>query len=128
MTAALTIALFLLLSANLAYASQDTSMSVITKSQEMINDEKAIRERIDKDEKMLLKKAVIKGITLVGKEKITEILQPFKNHWISKDDIQAIIGSIADIYREEGRFERIEGISYKVNKNTLDIKVKEKDD
>lgn len=120
--------LFLLLSANLAYSSQDTSLSVITKSQEMIDDEKALREKIDKREKMFLKKTVIKGITLIDKEKIMEILQPFRNHWISKDDIQIIMDSIAVVYKEKGYYERIETMFYKINRNTLTITVKERND
>jgi len=109
-----------------AYPSQNESASTIARSQEMIEKEESLRGNINKNEKMYLKKIVIEGATLIDKEKIKETLQPFKTRWISKDDIQLIIDAISAIYQEKGYAEKIEGITYKVNKNTLNISVKEK--
>ncbi|MEK6732337.1 MAG: POTRA domain-containing protein [Candidatus Omnitrophota bacterium] len=119
--------LFLLLGANFAYSSQDTSASAITKSQDMIQKEESLRGKLDKNEKMYLKKVVVTGVTLIDREKIEEILQPFKNHWISKNDIQLILDSITTTYKEKGSYDKIEDISYKINKSALHIMVKEKD-
>lgn len=108
-----------LFASGIAYSSQDNSVSTITRSQEMIEKESALRENINKNDKIYLKKVVIKGAASIDKEKIKEMLRPFKNYWISKDDIQSIIDSISAIYQEKE-------ISYKINKNTLNVSVKEK--
>jgi len=118
--------LFLLLSANLAYSSQDTSISTITKSQDMIQKEEALREKLDKNEKVYLKKAVVTGVTLIDKEKIKEIVEPFKNHWISKNDIQIILDSITAAYKEKGYADKLGSISYKIRRNNLNIIIMEK--
>lgn len=121
------LAAFLFLMFNsVAYSSQNESASTIARSQEMIEKEESLRENINKNEKMYLKKIAITGATLIDKEKIKEALRPFKNCWISKDDIQLIIDSISAIYQEKGYSEKIEGISYKINRNILNIAVKEK--
>jgi hemolysin activation/secretion protein len=113
--------LFLLLSANVVYASQDMSTSTITRSQEMIEKERFLREKIDKDDKVYLKKAIVTGITLIDKEKIEEIFKPFKNHWISKNDIQIILDSITAAYKEKGCADKLGSASYQIRKNTLNI-------
>jgi len=118
--------LFLLLIANLAFAGQGMSTSTITRSQDMIQKEEALREKLDKNEKMYLKKAVVSGATLIDKEKIEEILQPFKNHWISKNDIGIIMDTIAADYKERGVYDKLENISYKINRSSLSIIIKEK--
>jgi len=121
------LAAFLLLMFNsVAYSSQNESASTIARSQEMIEKEASLRENINKNDKIYLKKAVIKGATLIDKEKIKETLRPFKNCWVSKYDIQLIIDSISAIYQEKGCSEKIEGISYKIDRNILNISVKEK--
>ncbi len=118
--------LFILLGNGLIYASQDNNPAgTIMKSQEIIEKEKTLREKLDKNEKMYLKKAIVTGATLIDKEKIKETLKPFKNHWISKNDIQLILDSISSIYKDKGYSDKIEEISYRINKSTLTIKVKE---
>jgi nicotinate-nucleotide adenylyltransferase len=119
------IALFLIFGANIAYSSQDTSASTITRSQEMIEKEKFLREKIDKDDKVYLKKAIATGVTLIDKEKIKEIIEPFKNHWISKNDIQIILDSITAAYKEKGYADKLGSVSYKIRKNTLNIIIME---
>jgi hemolysin activation/secretion protein len=111
---------------NFAIAAQDTSVSTITKSQDMIDKEEALRQKLEKDEKIYLKKVIVTGVTLVKKEEIREILQPFKNHWISKNDIQMIMDSITLAYKNKGYHDKLTEISYKVNKSTLHIIVLEK--
>jgi len=109
-----------------AYSSQNESASTIARSQEMIEKEASLRENINKNDKIYLKKVVIKGATLIDREKIREVLRPFKNCWVSKDDVQLIIDSISSIYQEKRLSEKIDGVSYKINKNILNISVKEK--
>jgi|GEM_PF-305597 len=113
------------LASQIAYSAQDDSAGAVMRSQEMLDNEKMLREKVDKNDKMLLRKAVIKGITLIDRRKTMEIFAPFKGHWISKDDIHLIIDSIFAAYKEKGYFEKIERIDYKISKNTLTIIVKE---
>jgi len=120
------IALFLIFSANIAYSSQDTSASTITRSQEMIEKEKFLREKIDKDDKAYLKKVIVKGGASADKEKLKEILAPFKNLWISGNDIEIIMDSIAADYKERGIYDKLEKISYQINRNVLYIAIEEK--
>ncbi|MCX5693220.1 MAG: nicotinate-nucleotide adenylyltransferase [Candidatus Omnitrophica bacterium] len=118
--------LFILLGNGLIYAGQDNSPAgTIIKSQEMIEREKTLREKLDKNEKMHLKKAIVTGVTLIDKEKIKEIIDPFKNHWISKNDIQLILDSITAAYKEKGYADKLGRISYKIRKTTLNIIITE---
>jgi len=124
------IPVFILISFFLTYnycfcAEEGASASSITRTNEMIEKDRSLRENITKDEKMLLKKVILTGITLVDKERIREVLKPFRNHWISKSDIQLIIDSVLAIYKDQGYGARISSISYRVNRAVLYITIEE---
>lgn len=99
--------------------AQGTTASQIERTQEILEKEKALRERIEKGEKIFVRKIIVTGFTLISEDQIKEITLPFKNHWIFKDDIQLILDSIVAAYQRNGYNGRIANISYQIRKNRI---------
>lgn len=106
---------------NFCFAQTPTASS-IEKSQEILEKEKALRARIEKEEKVFIKKIIVSGVTLVNKEEIKEAILPHENHWLTKKEILAILDSISAVYKKNGYEVRI---SYVIIKKSLKIKVEE---
>jgi len=106
--------------------AQETSASQIERAQETLEKEKVLRERIEKGEKIFVRKIVITGVTLINEDQIKEITLPFKNHWIFKDEIRLILDSIVAVYQRNGYNGKIADISYQIRKNRIiEIEVEE---
>ncbi|MBI5145194.1 MAG: hypothetical protein HZA27_03300 [Candidatus Omnitrophica bacterium] len=112
---------------NLSFAQTQT-LGQIERSQEILEKERVLRERLERGEKVFIKKITFSGATLISEDKIKEILLPFKNRWLTQAEIQAILDLIATRYKEEGYAERIASISYQINKNRLKIIIEEKEE
>ena len=84
---------------NFCFAQTSTASS-IEKSQEILEKEKALRERIEKEEKVFIKKIIVTGVALINKEKIKEVILPHENHWLTKKEILAILDSISAVYKK----------------------------
>jgi hemolysin activation/secretion protein len=105
--------------------SQASSMGKIQKSQTDIEMEKSLRVEAEKAKKVLIKKIVVKGATLITEDQVKAIILPLKNHWLSKADINYILDSIVCAYKQNGRQIQPARISYKIKKNYLEINVQE---
>lgn len=123
--AAILFFLFLGVNNRVIYCAEDASVSKIQRSQEILEKEKALRERIEKGEKVFIKKITVSGITLLKENQIKKAILPFKNRWLSKDEIQGIVDLIIATYKQSGYSEKVPKIFYKIKKNNLNITVEE---
>lgn len=100
--------------------AQNAPTAQIQRSQEMVEKERLLREEIKKNEKVLIKKIIVQGSPL-SKDRIEEIIDPFKNHWLSKEDIDSLVASIRDACIKNAPKGASLKVSHQVYKNTLKI-------
>ena len=104
--------------------SQPT-MGEINKTQQDIEMEKALRTEVEKGKKVYIKKIVVKGATLITEDQLKEIVLPFKNHWLGESDINLILESIINAYKQKGYEGQPSKISFRIKKSLLEINVEE---
>lgn len=107
---------------NLCFAQ---SVSQIEKSQQDLEKERALRAKIEQEEKVFVKKIIIEGATLISAERIKEIILPFQKRWLSKEEILQILHSLTAAYKEKGYSDQPAKISYQIKKASLKIKIEE---
>lgn len=118
------ITLFLFLCAFTPCFSQPTPAQ-IERSQELLDKEKALREELERGEKVFVKKVIVKGATLLKPEKIEAIILPLEGHWLTKEDIRQVRALIEQAYLENGYLNEIKGVSSLVKKQILEIQIEE---
>ena len=122
--AAFLILISLLCSFNLSF-SQAPSIGQIEKTQQDIEMEKTLRTEAEKGKKSFIKNIEVKGASLITADQIKEIILPFKNHWLTGNDINLILNSIASAYKQKGYEGQPEKISFQIKKGLLEITVEE---
>lgn len=111
---------------NLFAFAESISPSQIQRAQEILEKEKALREKIEKEEeKLFIKKIMVKGVKLLTENEIKEITLSFQRKWLTKKDIQQLIDLIIQAYRQKGYNESDFKISYEIKKGCLKIQVEE---
>jgi len=85
----------------MAFPSTITA-GTIERSQEILQEDKDLRQRIEREEKVFIKKVIIKGALKLSREEIRDIILPFENQWLTKKDIQRIIDSLKSAYQKKG--------------------------
>lgn len=123
------IILFFLLSAlgnKVISFAQNITPAQIERSQEILEEEKIIRDKLEKEEKVYIKKIIVKGVTLLSQAQIKEIISPFQKHWLTKEDIQQILDLLEKAYINNGYGNKVKGISYQIKKRVLGIQIEER--
>lgn len=118
--------LFLSVGYEIVCFAENPSASEIERTQEIIQEEEFLRDKLKTEEKVFIKKIIVKGITLLDEDKIKEIILPFQKHWLSKADIQQILDAIDQAYKQKGYTGVPIKISSQIKKNCLKINVEEK--
>lgn len=106
--------------------AEPPSVGQIERAQEILQKEEILRNKLEKEEKVYIKKIIVKGATLLDEGKIKEIILPFQKHWLSKTDIQQILDIIGQAYKQKGYTGSPIRISSQIKKNCLEINVEEK--
>lgn len=117
--------LFLGVGCQIICFAETPNASQIERSQEILEKEKTLRENIEKKEKVLIKKIMVTGVTLLTTNQIKDIIMPFQNHWLSKDEIQGILDAIKLTYQQKGFANQPEKMSFEIKNCALKIKVNE---
>jgi len=107
------------------FSFAQTSASQIERTQEIVEKEEALRNKIEKEEKVFIKNIIVQGATLLSEEEIKKITSPFQKHWLSKDDIQGIVNSLKAAYQQKGYNNQLARITYQVKKSLLKIRIEE---
>jgi len=114
-----------LLCFNYAFA-QDITPIQIERSQEIIQEDKALRQRIEQEEKFFVRTIVLKGTLKLPEEEIKDIVPPFQGQWMTKEDIQQIIDALKSAYEKKGIKSSRINASYELKKDkTLEITINE---
>jgi hemolysin activation/secretion protein len=106
--------------------SETPSMGQIQKSQQDLELDKSLRLEAEKGQKVLIKKIIVKGATLITEDQIKQVILPFKNHWLTQSDIELILSSVANIYKQNGCQGEPARISYEVKEGNLEVNIEEK--
>ena len=118
----ITILFFCLSFVNICFA-QDVPVSQIERTQEVLEKEEALREKLNQQEKVFINKIIVEGALLLDEEQVKEIILPFQKRWLTKDDINQIIDSLKQLYSQQTK--QIPEITYQIKKRSLKITIKE---
>jgi len=117
---------FILFSSCAAKISSAASVSTssIERSQEILQEDKTLRQKIEQEEKFFVKTIIVKGVVKLSKEEIGGIILPFQGQWLTKKNIQQLIDSLTTAYAKKGIETNRIAISYKLKKDkTLEIAI-----
>jgi len=106
--------------------AEQPSASQIERTQEIIQEEEILRDKLKTGEKVFIKKIIVKGVTLLDEDEIKKIILPFQKHWLNKEEIQQILDAIGQAYKQKGYTQALLKISFQIKKNCLKIDVEEK--
>jgi len=85
----------------ISFAAPETA-STIGRSQEILREDKALRQKIEQGEQFFVEKIVLKGASKLSQEEIRDIIVPFQDSWMTKKDIQQIIDALKSAYEKKG--------------------------
>lgn len=108
---------------NFSFA-QGTSASQIQRSQEILEKEEALLNKIEGSEQFFIRKIIVKGASSLAKDKIREIILPFQKKWLNRGQILQIFELLKQAYSRMGK--PMPEISHRIKKHILEIKIKEK--
>ena len=106
-------------------AKAQTSASQLQRAQDLLEEEKAIRLKIEEPQKKYIKSIKVEGAALLSQDKIQELTAPFFRHWLAQEDINIILNSIKQAYVQEGYPNQPVEIRYQLKGKVLWIKIKE---
>lgn len=103
-----------------------TTAGTIERSQEILQQDNVLRQKIEQKERFFVKKIILKGASKLSEEEINNIIVSSQGGLMTKKDIQQIIDSLKSAYEKKGiNPDRIK-ITYKLKKSgILEIDLKE---
>jgi outer membrane protein assembly factor BamA len=97
----------------------------IQRSQELIDKETMMLERIQKGDKFFIKKILIDGFTLISKTELKDIIIAYQGRWLTKDDLGKLDEEIKQVYRKKGYTTQPKDISYHIKGKILEIYIED---
>ena len=111
--------LFCLFSQAVSWA-QNAPTASIQRSQDILEQEKALRTRVEKGQKFFIKKIIVTG-TALSKEEIEEITAPYIRHWLVKADFENLAALLKEACVKKGHNPDFVNVIYQVHRSTLNI-------
>lgn len=109
-----------------AFALGETAPTAqIERSQQILDKDLALRDRIEQGDKVFIAKIIVKGVTLLTQDEVKEIIKPFQKRWLSKEDIQQIVDDFTQEYYQRGYFTQFKDITYQIKGKTLEIRIED---
>lgn len=105
--------------------SQIPSAGQIEKTQQDLEMEKSLREEVEKGKKVLIRKIIIKGATLLTADQLKNIALSFNGHWLTESDINLVLDTVTSAYKENGYQDQPAKISYQLKKGYLEVSIEE---
>ena len=119
------ILIFVMNMSGVCFAQVQTPLSQIERSQELIDKEEALRNKIEAPEKIYIEEITFKGASLLSEKEIKDLAMPYEKKWLTKDDISQIINGLNELYRNKGLTGQLSDITYQIKDKRLIIEVKE---
>ncbi|MCM8779253.1 MAG: hypothetical protein NC898_03960 [Candidatus Omnitrophica bacterium] len=95
----------------------------IQRSEELLEKEKRLKERIERKENVFIKKIIVEGCRLLSEDEIKEIILPFQRKWLNKEEIKEILNLFKETYEKKNLSPP--KISYQIKKHQLKIQIEE---
>jgi hemolysin activation/secretion protein len=103
-----------------------TTAAEIQRSQEILQEDRALRQKISEEEKFFVKTIIVKGALKLSEEETKGIIAPFQGRWMTTEDIRQLIDLLKSAYAEKGIKASQLKVSHKLKKDkTLEITVDE---
>ncbi|MCM8765824.1 MAG: hypothetical protein NC920_03155 [Candidatus Omnitrophica bacterium] len=94
----------------------------IQRSEELLEKEKTLRGKLERKERVFIKKIVVEGTEAFSEEEIKEIVSPFEKKWLDKEEIEGILDLFKEAYKKKNLSPQF---SYQIKKHQLKILIKE---
>lgn len=107
------------------YSYAQTTAGQIQRQEELLRQEEKLRERIQEEARVYIKKIMVEGASLLSEEEIKEITSSFQKRWLTKEDIQQVMESLKQAYKDKGYTGEPLKISYQIKQRSLIIRVEE---
>lgn len=95
------------------------------RSEELLRQNKELRDRIEKEEKVFIEKIVVKGASALSKKQLDELTLPLEKQWLSQSDIAGLEDAVRQLYIGNGHKKNPPGISSRISQDILEITVQE---
>lgn len=96
----------------------------IARFEELLEEEAALRQKINSPDKVFVKKISIKGAELLNEKEIGEIIPPLEGHWLTEDDINQIAGALTQAYEKKGVKLAADEITTEIKGDILEVCIK----
>ena len=104
--------------------AQTSTTARIERSQEILQKDRDLRQKIIQEDKTFVKTIIVKGALKLSEEEIKGITDVFQGSWLTKEDIQQLVDSLKLAYERKGVASSQVKISYELKKEkTLEITV-----
>lgn len=100
------------------------SPSQIQRAEELLEKERGLRERIEKEERFFIREIVVRGARSLNKEEIEEITGAYQKRYLSKKEITQLTDLFKDAYKQK-KLKEPQGVFYEIVKSSLVIEVRE---
>ena len=117
--------LLLFAALNAAFAQQSSQQAAprVQKSLEDLEEYGRLEEKIKSGEKTYIKDIVVNGVTLLSRDKVKALVEPYLRHWLTRKDIQQLIDSLKEFYQKTSQYPP--EVSYRIEGYKLIIVVEE---
>ncbi|MFA5096713.1 MAG: POTRA domain-containing protein [Candidatus Omnitrophota bacterium] len=74
----------------------------VQRSQEILREDKMLRERIEKDAGVFIKEIIVEGAEGLSEDKINEVILPYLNRRLRQNDIAGLLVIVRQMYVDAG--------------------------
>jgi len=117
--------LWLFTAPDISFAQQSSQQAApqVQKSLEDLEDYDRLEKKIESGEKAYIKDIVVNGITVLNREEVKAVIEPYLKHWLTQKDIQQLVDSLKELYQKKSQAPP--RMSYRVEGNKLTIEIEE---
>ncbi len=105
---------------NTVYADS-VSPEQIQRSQEILREDKMLREKVGQEVRVFVEKVVVKGADNLSEEEINNLALPYLKRWLKKTDIQEFLDELRKSYVKKSRNNSPFEISHQIKNSTLEV-------
>lgn len=112
--------IFILRFFNFSFAAA-VSPEQVQRSQEILDHDKILREKIDQGIKIFVEKILIIGADDLSKQQTDALILLYQKHWLNQNDVQDLLDAVRQLYVSNGHENNSFQINYSIKGSTLEI-------
>jgi len=101
--------------------AQNTISGQIERSQEILQQEEALRRKIEQPQKLFIKEIILPQGCLIPQEELEQITRNFAGHWHSLKEIQELLDILTKAYQKAYHDSKLPKTTYIIEKGKLII-------